>query len=105
MCECKNCIAYISTYIFYCSIANCKETIVARWQKVKQMMAERKAQIMASLAWQQFSRDADEVSDISFTYKHTYVHLYTYGAVHEQVYNMLQFKRLHFMIFQETKAL
>ena len=31
---------------------------------MKQMSAERKAHIKASLAWQQFSRDADEVSDI-----------------------------------------
>ena len=28
---------------------------------MKQMSAERKAHIKASLAWQQFSRDADEV--------------------------------------------
>ena len=31
---------------------------------MKQMSAERKAHIKASLAWQQFTRDADEVSNI-----------------------------------------
>ena len=30
---------------------------------MKHTSVERKANIMASLAWQQFSRDADEVSD------------------------------------------
>ena len=46
------------------SIANCRDDIVARRQKVKEMSAERKAHIKASLAWQQFTRDADEVSNI-----------------------------------------
>ena len=54
----------------YHSIANCRDNIVARRQKVKQMSAERKAHIKASLAWQQFSRDADEVSNIMLHIKH-----------------------------------
>ncbi|XP_065894234.1 spectrin beta chain, non-erythrocytic 1-like isoform X3 [Dysidea avara] len=43
-------------------IASSRDAVVSRRQKVKQMSAERKAQIQASVAWQQFCRDADEVT-------------------------------------------
>ena len=60
------CIQYLRWNCFvYYSIANRRNSVVARRQKVKQMSAERKAHIKASLAWQQFCRDADEVSEPS----------------------------------------
>ena len=50
---------------------------------MKQMSAERKAHIKASLAWQQFTRDADEVSNIMLcmynAYACTYMHMRTYA--------------------------
>ena len=36
--------------------------MVSRRQKVKELSSERAAKLQASLAWQQFNRDADEVS-------------------------------------------
>ena len=35
--------------------------MVTRRQKVKELSSERAAKLQASLAWQQFNRDADEV--------------------------------------------
>ena len=49
------------TSVAYSRIASSRDAVVSRRQKVKQMSAERKAQIQASVAWQQFCRDADEV--------------------------------------------
>ena len=34
---------------------------MSRRQKVKELSSERAAKLQASLAWQQFNRDADEV--------------------------------------------
>ena len=58
------------------SIASSRDAVVLRRRKVKQLSAERKAQIQASLAWQQFCRDADEVQNkcVATIFKpHTYV--------------------------------
>jgi len=46
------------------------------------MSADRKAHIKASLAWQQFSRDADEVSDIILHIQYMCVLAYTYMYIH-----------------------
>lgn len=39
-----------------------REAVVAKRQKVKTLSSERARKLQASLAWQQFSRDSDEVS-------------------------------------------
>ena len=46
---------------FSCSIGDRRDAVVSRRQKVKALSAERAAKLQASLAWQQFNRDADEV--------------------------------------------
>ena len=43
-------------------IATKRDAVVSRRQKVKQISSARKARLMDSVAWQQFCRDADEVS-------------------------------------------
>ena len=45
-----------------CSIGDRRDAVVSRRQKVKELSSERAAKLQASLAWQQFNRDADEVS-------------------------------------------
>ena len=39
-----------------------REAVVSKRQKVKSLSNERSRKLQASLAWQQFSRDSDEVS-------------------------------------------
>ena len=48
--------------IFTCSIGDRRDAVVSRRQKVKELSSERASKLQASLAWQQFNRDADEVS-------------------------------------------
>ena len=44
-----------------CRIAERREAVNSRRQRVKQLSAERKAKLLDSLAWQKFCRDVDEV--------------------------------------------
>ena len=52
---------------FYCRIGDRRDAVVSRRQKVKELSSERAAKLQASLAWQQFNRDADEVSIMIIT--------------------------------------
>lgn len=44
-------------------IAECREAVLSRRRKVKKLSAERASMLQASLEWQRFCRDADEVGD------------------------------------------
>ena len=46
----------------FCSIDSCREAVVNKRLRVKQQSADRAKKLHASLNWQQFSRDSDEVS-------------------------------------------
>ena len=48
-----------------CRIAERREAVQSRRQKVKQLSAERKAKLLDSLAWQKFCRDVDEVRGVT----------------------------------------
>jgi len=69
-------------YIKISSIGSSKDAVVLRRQKVKQLSAGRKAQIQASLAWQQFCRDADEVCNeyvVTNFKSHSYMYITGYS--------------------------
>ena len=53
---------FVSSVCFLYRIANRRDAVVSRRQKVKALSADRAAKLLASLAWQQFNRNADEVS-------------------------------------------
>ena len=59
--------------IFFClgnySIDDRREAVVSKRQKVKSLSNERARKLQASLAWQQFSRDSDEVRVIESVLK------------------------------------
>ena len=57
-----------------CSIGDRRDAVVSRRQKVKELSSERAAKLQASLAWQQFNRDADEVCimELDLLYVTTY---------------------------------
>ena len=58
------CLCYdVMTGVLSCSIETCREGVVNKRQKVKKASGERSRKLQASLAWQQFSRDSDEVRD------------------------------------------
>ncbi len=48
-------------YPLFSSISQRREAVVQRRQRVKSLEHQRTNELQASLAWQQFSRDADEV--------------------------------------------
>lgn len=43
------------------SVSQRRDAVVQRRQRVKSLEQQRTSELQASLAWQQFSRDADEV--------------------------------------------
>ena len=59
-------------------MANTRDDIVISnkevW-KVKQVSAEQNEHIKTSLAWQQFTKNTDKVSDIIFCMYNTYIHV------------------------------
>ena len=48
-----------------CRVAERRDAVNSRRQRVKQLSAERRAKLLDSLAWQKFSRDVDEVRSVS----------------------------------------
>lgn len=69
----RNYVVYTQLHCFpplsRCSIGDRRDAVVSRRQKVKELSAERAAKLQASLAWQQFDRDADEVGSLCSFYQ------------------------------------
>lgn len=61
MCEV---IIWSNDMSYFYSISQRRDTVVQRRQKVKSLEQQRTSELQASLAWQQFSRDADEVTSL-----------------------------------------
>ena len=63
-----SCVLYIHVIVYVlisCRVAERRDAVNSRRQRVKQLSAERRAKLLDSLAWQKFSRDVDEVRRLS----------------------------------------
>ena len=72
-------ITYAGFFNPFVSVSDRRDAVVQRRQRVKTLEQQRASQLQASLAWQQFSRDADEVIP---TRTHTHTHTHTHTPTH-----------------------
>ena len=79
------------TFVFnpFDSVSGRRDAVVQRRQRVKTLEQQRASQLQASLAWQQFSRDADEVTLHTHTHTPTHTHTHTHTHPHPHTHTQV----------------